>query len=637
MEKVDITPDKSLIKKLGMTGYRTEQAIAELVDNSIDARMPGRTGRIDIRLDFSRGTITVTDNGAGMGLSELKDAFTIAKETKKEGEKLGYFGLGMKSACSTLGRYFRVTTTKKESNVEFFAEYDEEKWLKNKSLDWKNFTVNKAKKETSWNGTIIIIGKLNIPLYPNQITSFKKGFGIRYGPYLKREHINLRINSIECKPTEPQIEKGSKKNIDIQLSGKNKLIGWIGLLEKRSIKGNYGIHLYRKNRLIKAFDKFGIKPHPEVAKITGEIHLDHVPVNFHKTGFLEDTLEYKESVNAFIRDPIVIAVLRGSSSRKVETSEISKILEFADTMTIPKIPIDTRMSAANAKTLLKKADSFPVENKLGATTMEFHDGSSDLYTISKKEEDSSYRIQINRSSPVFKAFKNPLFLIGLIKIEAKLVMKNPLEFKEFLRERNEKWNEFVTNWSPHTKDKQSRITRESQTSSLPNYSLTDELVDLHDFLKDTFPQSFQFTGLSTLSPFLHNAYSIMIYNIQTTNGSGLELRDVIRGRVGNKFEILLEPDHKALKTVTELSNVKKIIIIREYAEKITSTWSGPEKSWLDLFTEVLKKKLYLYNDELDNILDELFAMNLINTSKFKSIAKHRKIFDDVESYMQEVF
>lgn len=38
---VDITPDKSLIKKLGLVGYRTEQAVAELVDNSIDARVEG--------------------------------------------------------------------------------------------------------------------------------------------------------------------------------------------------------------------------------------------------------------------------------------------------------------------------------------------------------------------------------------------------------------------------------------------------------------------------------------------------------------------------------------------------------------------------------------------------------------------
>lgn len=52
---VDITPDKSLIKKLGLTGYRSEQAIAELIDNSIDGRIEKRIEHVDIRLNFNNG------------------------------------------------------------------------------------------------------------------------------------------------------------------------------------------------------------------------------------------------------------------------------------------------------------------------------------------------------------------------------------------------------------------------------------------------------------------------------------------------------------------------------------------------------------------------------------------------------
>ena len=45
---IDITPDKSLIQKLGLVGYRTEQAIAELLDNSIDARILNVKEKIDV-------------------------------------------------------------------------------------------------------------------------------------------------------------------------------------------------------------------------------------------------------------------------------------------------------------------------------------------------------------------------------------------------------------------------------------------------------------------------------------------------------------------------------------------------------------------------------------------------------------
>jgi len=39
MVKIDITPDKTLFPKLGSSGYSIPQALAELIDNSIDARV----------------------------------------------------------------------------------------------------------------------------------------------------------------------------------------------------------------------------------------------------------------------------------------------------------------------------------------------------------------------------------------------------------------------------------------------------------------------------------------------------------------------------------------------------------------------------------------------------------------------
>ena len=66
-KNIDITPDKSLFKKLGLVGYRTEQAVAELVDNSIDARLD-YTEHIEVCLDYKLGRITVSDDGSGMNL-----------------------------------------------------------------------------------------------------------------------------------------------------------------------------------------------------------------------------------------------------------------------------------------------------------------------------------------------------------------------------------------------------------------------------------------------------------------------------------------------------------------------------------------------------------------------------------------
>ena len=79
VKRADITPDKSLIQKLGLVGYRTEQAIAELLDNSIDARVEGRKEMITVRLSPNERMIQVTDDGHGMNEDDLADAMTVAK------------------------------------------------------------------------------------------------------------------------------------------------------------------------------------------------------------------------------------------------------------------------------------------------------------------------------------------------------------------------------------------------------------------------------------------------------------------------------------------------------------------------------------------------------------------------------
>ena len=51
VKKFDITPDLSLMPKLGQSGYSSPQAIAELVDNSIDARISSKLLKINIKID----------------------------------------------------------------------------------------------------------------------------------------------------------------------------------------------------------------------------------------------------------------------------------------------------------------------------------------------------------------------------------------------------------------------------------------------------------------------------------------------------------------------------------------------------------------------------------------------------------
>src|SRR4051794_16714686 len=50
MHFADITPDVSLLAKVGQSGHSVAEAVAELVDNAIDAAPEG--GRIEVEIEY---------------------------------------------------------------------------------------------------------------------------------------------------------------------------------------------------------------------------------------------------------------------------------------------------------------------------------------------------------------------------------------------------------------------------------------------------------------------------------------------------------------------------------------------------------------------------------------------------------
>ncbi|HEX9429019.1 MAG TPA: ATP-binding protein, partial [Candidatus Bathyarchaeia archaeon] len=106
-EYIEIPPDKTLLPKLGLGGYSIPQAIAELIDNAIDAQLEGSRLHVDVSFDAAK--IVVTDDGGGMNYAGLRNAMRLAF-SQKEG-KLGEFGLGLKTACTSLGRQFEVSSS----------------------------------------------------------------------------------------------------------------------------------------------------------------------------------------------------------------------------------------------------------------------------------------------------------------------------------------------------------------------------------------------------------------------------------------------------------------------------------------------------------------------------------------------
>ena len=96
VERIRLAPDAGLVKSLG-ANHTLESAIADLVDNSIDAG----ASRVSIRLLTSDDRLTrveVVDNGKGMDASAANAAMTIGHRRDYSDGDLGHFGMGMKAA-----------------------------------------------------------------------------------------------------------------------------------------------------------------------------------------------------------------------------------------------------------------------------------------------------------------------------------------------------------------------------------------------------------------------------------------------------------------------------------------------------------------------------------------------------------
>ena len=93
-----LEPDASgVLQAISRIGYQLQEALADLIDNSIDA------GAKNVLIRFFRDgdrltDLAVVDDGSGMSEATLEEAMRFGSRVRKRGADLGKYGMGMKSA-----------------------------------------------------------------------------------------------------------------------------------------------------------------------------------------------------------------------------------------------------------------------------------------------------------------------------------------------------------------------------------------------------------------------------------------------------------------------------------------------------------------------------------------------------------
>ncbi len=111
---------RRMITSLRSMGYDFAAAVADVVDNSIEARATHVA--IDVRFDGDESSVRITDNGYGMKPAAIREAMRYGAEREYDSqESLGKFGLGLKTASMSQCQRLTVASRSSKERAEIYA------------------------------------------------------------------------------------------------------------------------------------------------------------------------------------------------------------------------------------------------------------------------------------------------------------------------------------------------------------------------------------------------------------------------------------------------------------------------------------------------------------------------------------
>ncbi len=289
-----------LLQKIGATNLTLADAIAEIVANSFDAAIEGSPAIIDVNV--SADEISVIDSGTGMTEDILAEAIRLGVDmssvVKKRVGAKGHFGLGMKTACASIGKWWAVHTRPTGGNLEYRVAFDLEDWERrpNSPEAW-SITIDDMPRSSDsplgdrTSGTAVIVQRLRQrnPL-PGPVLA---KLGEAFKAHLEQGD-SIVINGDPALPKQYRFVPGSKVPIDIQFGPNSSLriTGWVALDTQTHNDGNYGFNIYRHNQLVQTWNKDWFAAHLMTSRLIGEVHMDFIDATFFKMG-LQQSEEWR--------------------------------------------------------------------------------------------------------------------------------------------------------------------------------------------------------------------------------------------------------------------------------------------------------------------------------------------------------
>jgi hypothetical protein len=315
----DITPDQRTMRHLGATGEPAHKAIAELIDNAVDARPEGQLLTVEIVVKTKGASVVsvqVNDDGIGMTAEQLAKALKIGSSDKQV-EALGKFGFGLKTAVSSLGSRWAIAAN--TVNCPYT-------WRVTSSdiTGWK--AEVSAEPRAAGHGTAIVVEGCDRLHAPTLLRDLTEGLGELYAHFIESRELSLYLNDEPVKLPELDLVEGSRRKLDFYV-GKRRVTGWVGV--RRFSSQRFGLNLVRNRRVIESMAKIGFPADGSFTRVIGELHLDEFAVDTHKSRFVKSGNDWQallKELSPFLKPTLEASREAVANDKRKVHPELSKLL-----------------------------------------------------------------------------------------------------------------------------------------------------------------------------------------------------------------------------------------------------------------------------------------------------------------------
>ena len=119
MTLISIPSASRLISSMRDLGYEFSDAVAEIVDNSIQAG--ANVIQVNLQFDGHDSYLTVLDNGVGMTPAQIREAMRFGSMRDYEQDDLGKFGLGLKTSSLSQCDSLTVSSRNSQKKVQIHS------------------------------------------------------------------------------------------------------------------------------------------------------------------------------------------------------------------------------------------------------------------------------------------------------------------------------------------------------------------------------------------------------------------------------------------------------------------------------------------------------------------------------------